>query len=341
MSRLGIAFIVLVIVCGLVGLDLKRRWQTPLSIPAGGYHLTILPGETLGGVAAHLHEQGVVPHPRLLIFYGRWSGLDRQVRQGEYLLPQYLGIKSLMALLSQGRVIQYQLTLPEGITLERALSLLRQENDLEHVLIGENDPRIQALIAPFTSAEGLFFPDSYQYERGATDWQILQRAYQRMASVLAQEWSARASNLPYESDYEALIMASIIERETGLPAERAEIAGVFVRRLQKHMRLQTDPTVIYGLGSKFDGNLRRADLKDDTNPYNTYRHHGLPPSPIALPGRDAIHAALNPAEGDTLFFVARGDGGHEFSSNLKDHEKAVRKYQLKRRADYRSSPETQ
>jgi len=338
-SRLGLALMVLAIVCGLTALDIHRRWQTPLSIPAGGFHLTVSPGETLGSVATHLHEQGIVPYPKLLLFYGRWSGLDRQVRQGEYLLPQYLDIKSLLSLLSQGKVIQYQLTLPEGITLERALSLLNMVDDLEHVLEGVDDARIQALVAPYSSAEGLFFPDSYQYERGATDWQILQRAHQRMASVLAQEWSAKAPNLPYESEYEALIMASIIERETGLPVERAEIAGVFVRRLQKHMRLQTDPTVIYGLGSQFDGNLRRADLKDSSNPYNTYRHHGLPPSPIALPGRDAIHAALNPAEGDTLFFVARGDGGHEFSSNLKDHEKAVRKYQLKRRTDYRSSPE--
>ena len=160
-----------------------------------------------------------------------------------------------------------------------------------------------------------------------------------MQEVLAQEWSQRDPGLPYESPYEALIMASIIERETGLPEEREQISGVFFRRLQKRMRLQTDPTVIYGLGAEFDGNLRRAHLQDDSNPYNTYRHRGLPPSPIALPGRAAIRAALHPAPGDSLYFVARGDGGHVFSTTLEAHERAVRKYQLQRRADYRSSPQ--
>jgi UPF0755 protein len=159
-----------------------------------------------------------------------------------------------------------------------------------------------------------------------------------MQTVLQQEWQGRASGLPYETPYEALIMASIIERETGLVQEREQIAGVFVRRLHKGMRLQTDPTVIYGLGSGYDGNLRRKHLNDVSNPYNSYRHGGLPPTPIALPGRAAIHAALHPAEGDALYFVARGDGGHVFSATLAEHERAVRKYQLRRRKDYRSSP---
>jgi UPF0755 protein len=159
-----------------------------------------------------------------------------------------------------------------------------------------------------------------------------------MLAVLAEEWQHRSQPLPYESPYEALIMASIVERETGLPDERGEIAGVFVRRLQRNMRLQTDPTVIYGLGEEFDGNLRRVHLLDQSNPYNTYRHRGLPPTPIALPGRAAIHAALHPQEGKTLFFVARGDGGHYFSETLAEHERAVRKYQLQRREDYRSAP---
>lgn len=338
-SRLAMTLIVSVICLGLVGLELERRWNSTLAIPAGGLHLVVNSGESLRSVASRLHEQGVVHYPRLLLGYGRWSGLDRKIKQGEYRLPQYLDIRSLLKLLSQGKVIQYQLTLPEGITLQRALTLLAQENDLEHVLDGPEDARILALVAPNKNPEGLFFPDSYQYERGATDWQILQRSYQRMQAVLTQEWSEKSANLPYGSQYDALIMASIIERETGLAAERAEIAGVFVRRLQKRMRLQTDPSVIYGMGAGFDGNLRRVNLKDESNPYNTYRHHGLPPSPIALPGREAIHAALNPAEGDTLYFVARGDGGHVFSTSLVEHQKAVRKYQLKRRADYRSSPE--
>lgn len=338
-SRVALALIFSAIVLGLMALELEQRWNTRLAIPGGGYHLTVSAGESLRSVTSRLHQKGVVPYPKLIRLYGRWSGLDKEIKQGEYLLPQYLGIKSLLSLLSEGKVIQYQLTLPEGITLHRALQLLRQEPGLEHILDGTDDARILALAGSRLGPEGLFFPDSYAFERGASDWQLLKRAHLRMETVLAQEWAQRAENLPYKNEYEALIMASIIERETGLAQERAEIAGVFVRRLQKGMRLQTDPTVIYGLGISFDGNLRRVDLKDDSNPYNTYRHHGLPPSPIALPGREAIHAALNPAEGDTLFFVARGDGGHVFSVTLEAHQKAVRKYQLKRRANYRSSPE--
>jgi UPF0755 protein len=244
-----------------------------------------------------------------------------------------------LTVLSSGNVIQYQLTFPEGITLREALQMLSQETSIAHVLDGSSDTRLLEVVAPHRNPEGLFFPDTYHYELGSNDWQILQRSFRRMQEVLSEEWTAKAEGLPYKSAYEALIMASIIEKETGQPAERQQIAGVFVRRLQKHMRLQTDPSVIYGLGDEFDGNLRRTDLQDQTNLYNTYRHHGLPPSPIALPGREAIHAALHPDQGDTIYFVARGDGWHEFSSTLKQHQKAVRKYQLKRRANYRSSPE--
>ncbi len=338
-SRLAIAVIVLALALGLVGVEVQGRWQTRLAIPAGGYPFTVNAGESLRGVATRLHEQGILAYPRLLLTYGRWSGLDTRIRQGEYLLPQYLDMKALLLLLAEGKVVQYQLTLPEGISLQRALQILAADKRLLHRLDGVADARILALSAPYSRPEGLFFPDSYHFERGASDWQILQRSHRRMQSVLATEWAARADNLPYRTAYDALIMASIIERETGLPEERAEIAGVFVRRLQKNMRLQTDPAVIYGLGEHFDGNLRRRDLHNEANVYNTYRHHGLPPSPIALPGREAIHAALNPAEGDTLFFVARGDGGHVFSSTLEAHQAAVRQYQLKRRADYRSTPE--
>jgi len=338
-SRLAVSLLVCAVIVGLLGLEFQHRWKTRLAIPGGGYHFTVTAGESLRSITTRLHERGVVPYPRLLLLYGRYSGLDTQIKQGEYLLPQYLDIKSLLMLLSEGKVIQYQVTLPEGITLGQALSMLAAERDLEHVMDGVQDARLVTLTAVHSNPEGLFFPDSYRFERGTSDWQILQRSHQRMQTVLAQEWAGRAADLPYKTAYEALIMASIIERETGLAQERAEIAGVFVRRLQKKMRLQTDPTVIYGMGERFDGNLRRVDLKDDANPYNTYRHHGLPPSPIALAGREAIHAALNPAEGDTLYFVARGDGGHVFSATLQAHQKAVRKYQLKRRANYRSSPE--
>jgi UPF0755 protein len=326
------------VAAGLMLVEADRRWRTPLAIPAGGVRFTIEDGDTLRRVVSRLESASIAPYPTLIIAYGRWSGLDSKIKRGEYWLPQYLTVSALLSQLSQGKVIQRQLTFPEGITLAEALKVLAREEGLEQVLDGVTDPRITAFIAPFTNGEGLFFPDTYQYEFGDSDWAVLQRAYARMAKVLDQEWALRDSNLPYESTYDALIMASIIERETGQAGERAEISGVFVRRLQQRMRLQTDPTVIYGMGDSYHGNLRRSDLANSSNPYNTYRHQGLPPSPIALPGQKAIHAALHPAEGDTLFFVARGDGSHQFSVTLQEHQQAVRKFQLKRRADYRSSP---
>lgn len=321
------------------GYELRQRWEQPLAITAEGYPLTVAGGETLRGLAQRLERDGIYPYPWLLRIYGRWSGLDQQIKRGEYLVPQGTTALALLQLLQEGKVISYQVTLPEGITLARALQILAQQPKLERVLEGIDDARLLQLTGGYPGAEGLFFPDSYQYEQGASDWDIVLRAYAAMQKVLQEEWSGRAQELPYSDPYQALIMASIVERETGLPAERGEIAGVFVRRLQKNMRLQTDPTVIYGLGSEYQGNLRRVHLRDDSNPYNTYRHKGLPPTPIALPGREAIHAALHPKAGETLYFVARGDGGHQFSRTLAEHERAVRKYQLNRRDDYRSTPE--
>jgi UPF0755 protein len=318
--------------------ELERRWYQPLAIAGQGFPLTVAAGDSLRSVVNRLHSEGVLAYPNLVVLYGRWSGLDQQIKRGEYLLPPGLTAETMLALLQRGKVIQYQVTLPEGITLARALEILSRQSELEQVLQGPDDARILELVKPHTLAEGLFFPDSYHFSRGATDWQVIQRAYQGMLAVLEQEWLGREPELPYETAYDALIMASIIERETGLPAERQQIAGVFVRRLRQGMRLQTDPTVIYGLGSDYTGNLRRKHLADDSNLYNSYRHSGLPPGPIALPGQAAIHAALHPAAGNTLYFVARGDGGHVFSATLAEHQQAVRKYQLRRRADYRSTP---
>ncbi|MEJ2532614.1 MAG: endolytic transglycosylase MltG [Halioglobus sp.] len=318
--------------------ELQRRWSAPLNIGDEGYFLTVDAGETLRSVAEQLQRDGVFADPWLLRGYGRWSGADQKIRRGEYRVPPGTTPAALLLLLERGKVIHYQVTLPEGITLAAALAVLGAQEPLRHELDGPNDPRLLELVKPAESAEGQFFPDTYHYDRGASDWQILQRAYDAMQQALAEEWSERAAGLPYETPYEALIMASIIERETGLDEERGEIAGVFVRRLQKGMRLQTDPTVIYGLGPAFDGNLTRRHLADESNPFNTYRHGGLPPAPIALPGRASIRAALQPEDGDALFFVARGDGGHVFSATLAEHERAVRKYQLSRREDYRSSP---
>ena len=328
-------------ILGWLGLhELERRWEQPLAINAEGLVLTVAAGDSLRTVTSQLHEDDVMPYPQLLLLYGRWTGKDAQIKRGEYQLHQGMTSLDLLNLMQSGKVMHYQVTLPEGITLQQALGVLAQQEALEHTLSSSDDVRIIELTQDWSAAEGLFSPDSYRYVRGDSDWQILQRAHLSLQQQLQQEWDTRAEGLPYETPYEALIMASIIEKETGVPQERQEIAGVFVRRLQQGMRLQTD-TVIYGIGEAFDGNLRRSHLADENNPYNTYRHGGLPPSPIALPGRAAIHAALHPAAGKSLYFVATGDGGHVFSATLAEHQRAVRKYQLRRKSNYRSSPERQ
>lgn len=339
LKRLLLLALVLLAIAAGAGWQIKLAWGTPLAIPDEGLPLTVASGQTLKSLAVNLERDGVYAHPWLLRVYGRYTGQDQRIKRGEYLVPAGTTPEALLALLVRGKVISYQVTLPEGITLAKALDILAAQDNLQHRLDGPVDARIATLTADYPGSEGLFFPDSYRYEKGDSDWDILQRAYRAMQEILAQEWAEREENLPYASAYEALVMASIVERETGVAHERGEIAGVFVRRLNKNMRLQTDPTVIYGLGSSYQGNLRRVHLRDDSNPYNTYRHKGLPPTPIALPGREAIHAALHPKPGKSLYFVARGDGSHYFSETLAEHEQAVRKYQLNRRSDYRSSPE--
>ncbi|GAB3276117.1 endolytic transglycosylase MltG [Parahaliea aestuarii] len=330
--------LLLLIASGLAALEIQRRWQQPLAIPATGMVFEVQRGDSLRRIAERLERAGVTAQPWLLIAYGRYTGVDSLLKHGEYRLEPGTTASGLLELLARGEVIYYQVTLPEGLTLSQALAVLASDPVLEQQLSGVDDERIITLTADYPGPEGLFLPETYRFARGDSDWQILQRAFAAMEQALAEEWAGRSADSPLQNAYEALILASIIERETGVAAERAEIAGVFVRRLQRQMRLQTDPTVIYGIGDAFDGNLRRSHLRDDANLYNTYRHTGLPPTPIALPGRAAIQAALNPADGDALFFVARGDGSHVFSASLAEHEAAVRKYQLQRRSDYRSSP---
>nr|WP_241263158.1 endolytic transglycosylase MltG [Parahaliea mediterranea] len=334
-----VLLLLLALLASGAALELKRRWQQPLAIAGDGLLFRVERGDSLRAIARRLAGQGVLADPGLLIAYGRLTGRDASLRHGEYRIPPGTTAEGLLRLLQRGEVVQYQVTVPEGLTLSQALALLAREETLVQRLDGAGDERLSALTADYPSPEGLFLPETYHYVRGDSDWQILRRAFVAMQRVLDEEWARRADGLPFETPYEALVLASIIERETGVPGERGEIAGVFVRRLERGMRLQTDPTVIYGLGDSFDGNLRRSHLRDESNTFNTYRHGGLPPTPIALPGRAAIHAALNPAPGDSLFFVARGDGSHEFSATLEAHERAVRKYQLRRREDYRSSPE--
>lgn len=340
MYRVLLAILVTIsLALGLIALQLSHWWESPMALPAEGLVLQVRRGDTLGRISAQLARQGAMRYPRLFNRVGVMSGADQRIRQGEYQLPQGSTPKSLLALLQSGDTIRYLVTLPEGIRLSEALALLRRQEALRPVLEGVNDPRLQELVAPASLTEGYFLPETYQYERGATDLDVLGEAHRMMRAALDAAWAQRDVSLPYASQYEVLIMASIIEKETGLASERAQIGGVFVRRLQRGMRLQTDPTVIYGLGDSFDGNLRRVHLRDESNLYNSYRHHGLPPGPIALPGRAALMAAVNPAPGESLYFVARGDGSHAFSKTLAEHEAAVRRFQLTRRDGYRSAPE--
>jgi UPF0755 protein len=230
-------------------------------------------------------------------------------------------------MLVRGNTIKESLTLIEGWTFEQMRAELARQTWLKHDSAELSLEELLDKVAPgFPHPEGIFYPDTYVYERGSSDLKIYQQAHQQLMKKLQQAWDARAADLPYDNPYEALIMASIVEKETGKAEERKRIASVFINRLRRGMLLQTDPTVIYGMGDRFDGNIRKQDLQTDT-PYNTYLRPGLPPTPIALPGRAAINAALNPLQGKDLYFVARGDGSSEFSDNLDDHNRAVNRYQ--------------
>jgi UPF0755 protein len=238
-------------------------------------------------------------------------------------------------------VVQYNLTLVEGWTFRQVRAAVAKHEKIKHTLDGLSDAEVMDKLGHTgVFPEGRFFPDTYRFVRGMTDVELLQQAYMRLDEVLAKEWAERSTDLPYRDPYQALIMASLVEKETGIPQERGQIAGVFVRRMRLGMMLQTDPTVIYGMGERYNGKITRADLREPT-PYNTYTMTGLPPTPIAMVGREAIHAALNPSNGTSLYFVARGDGSHVFSDDLDGHNSAVREFQLKRRSDYRSSPAPQ
>ena len=335
-------FLLLVLVCILalwlaVIYNFKSALSQRLQLPETSKILLVGKGDSLSKVIYDLENAGVLHHARWLIWHARLNDATL-IRTGEYELTTDISGKELLQRLTSGRVIQYEVTLVEGKKLSDVMKLLSSQKKLINDIKDVTPEQYEKLFG-FTpdKAEGWFFPDTYSFVSGSKMSDILLQAHHRLRAILDEEWQKRAKNLPYETPYQALIMASIIEKETGAASERADIAGVFVRRLQKNMRLQTDPTVIYGLGENFTGNLKRSHLKEPT-PYNTYVIQGFPPTPIALVGREAIHAALHPAAGNTLFFVAKGDGTHAFSSTLAEHENAINEYQLKRTAGYRSSP---
>ncbi len=326
----GVMLLALSIAVGWFGFGYQGFVDTPLKLPAEGVVVEVSHGTALTTVARRLQQQGVISSARYFVWMARFHGMAHQLRAGEYRAEA--GMKPLVLLqhMVEGRVVQYSLTLIEGWNFREVMDAVRREPHMQHTLDGLTDSEIMQRIGhPGEHPEGRFFPDTYHFPRGLSDVEFLRRAYQEMSGVLSDEWQQRAPGLPLQTPDEALTLASIVEKETGLAGERPAIAGVFVRRLQKGMRLQTDPAVIYGMGLSFDGNLRKRDLTTDT-PYNTYMHRGLPPTPIAMPGRESIHAALHPAEGDALYFVARGDGSHQFSATLEEHNRAVEHYQLKR-----------
>jgi UPF0755 protein len=322
---------------GLAFWQQNNALQQPLKL-AQEQLLDVPSGSSPTGVLNRLETEGVIKDALWLRLYWRFNLAGQSLHSGEYRLTPGMDARSLLTMWQKGEVVQYSLTLVEGWNFRQVRAALGKQAKLEQTLGNLSDSEVMAKLGhPNVFPEGRFFPDTYRYVRGMTDAELLKQAYNRLDEVLEEEWDKRAADVPYVDAYQALIMASLVEKETGVPQERGQIAGVFVRRLQQGMLLQTDPTVIYGLGERYNGKITRAFLKEAT-PYNTYVISGLPPTPIAMVGREAIHAAMNPVSGNSLYFVARGDGSHVFSADLDAHNAAVKEFQLKRRADYRSSP---
>jgi UPF0755 protein len=340
MSKLKILLALIVLLALLtVGakLSFSSYLASELALDTNDYELNIESGASLINIVNRLANDGVVQSPEILLVYARITD-KTNIKSGYYELVPPLSHQQLLDKLVDGDIKQYALALIEGWTVKQVMQKLNTTQYLVKVLDGKIP---ESIAFEGGSPEGWLFPDTYNFDKSVSDEQLVRQAYARMKTVLAEEWTNRADDLPYKNSYEALIMASIIERETSVDSEREQIAGVFVQRLLIGMRLQTDPTVIYAMGDTYRGNIRRSDLKIDS-PYNTYRVDGLPPTPIAIAGRRSIHAALHPLNNGMLYFVGRGDGYHYFSSSLAEHNAAVQKYQRsQRKKNYRSTPVNQ
>jgi UPF0755 protein len=329
MKRLVGAGVVLVLCAAGAGWLYAFAHRT-LTLPVIPFEFTVARGASLKVLDRQLHEARLLPFTGALWWLGRATGQAPRIKAGRYRLEGPVTPLALLKKLDDGDVVPVVVTLVEGTTFAEWRAKLDATPEVKSTLKGLADGEVMARLgAAEKHPEGLFAPDTYRFADGVTDLEVLKLAYHTQRKRLAAAWEARAPNLPYANAYEALIMASIIEKETGKAEERPLIASVFVNRLRIPMRLQTDPTVIYGMGARFDGNVRKRDLTHDT-PYNTYTRDGLPPTPIAMPGLAAIRAALNPAPSDRLYFVAKGDGSHHFSATLAEHNRAVAKYQLGR-----------
>lgn len=301
--------------------------NAPIALREATVDFRITPKSSLRSAAAQMQEAGVGINADLLALLARWQGGATGIKAGSYSVKQGITPNQLLTKLVRGEVTQGEVLLVEGWTFRQWRARLDQHPDLKHETLGLSEAEIaNRLGIDGGKLEGWLLPDTYLFDKQSSDIELLARAHRAMKNKLDLAWNERAPGLPYKTPYEVLIMASIVEKETGRSDDRAQVAGVFVNRLRKGMLLQTDPTVIYGLGETFDGNLRKRDLQTDT-PYNTYARSGLPPTPIAMPGLASIQAALHPSANDMLYFVARGDGSSHFSRTLDEHNKAVSKYQ--------------
>lgn len=300
----------------------------PLKLQPNSQEIIIQPNSSLKSIANQLVQQGVLNEPWRFIILAKLLHKEQYLQPGSYTLNKNINPYHLLLSLNHGKTTQGSVTFIEGRTFAQMRDKLAKNDAVKYTVGLMSETEILSLLgSQYRTAEGLFFPDTYYFDRGTQDVVLLKRSYDAMQAKLTKAWASRDANLPYKNSYQALIMASIIEKETGKASERPMIAGVFINRLRIGMRLQTDPSVIYGIGLRYDGNIRKKDLLADT-PYNTYTRTGLPPTPIAMPGLASIEAALHPADTKALYFVGKGDGSHAFSNNLDEHNRAVAKYQL-------------
>lgn len=324
---LGIVLAAVLFAGALAGGAMFYYARSPLPIKTAAIQFSLASGSSLKSAARQMSAAGVLEHPQLFIALGRILGHAGRIKAGSYEFEPGLTHYALLQKITRGDVTLMSITFTEGSTFRQMRAALDEHPKLKHetAALG-NDEILERLSIDATSPEGWFFPETYYFSAGTSDLLILRRAYRLMKHQLETHWDGRASDLPLKAPYDALILASIVEKETGRSEDRPLVAAVFLNRLRKGMLLQADPTVIYGLGEAFDGNLRKRDLVADT-PYNTYTRGGLPPTPIAMPGLASLEAVLNPPDSDVLYFVSRGDGSSHFSRTLSEHDRAVTKYQ--------------
>lgn len=328
--------VILLVLVAMAGAYLFWAWNHSLNPGTEIYE--VKPGTTLRAFARELSRRGVLPESHSFVWLAYLTGHHRALKSGEYRFRNGMTARELLDQVIAGRVIEYPVVLIEGWTFDQFIKAIEEAPKLARTISGLTPRAIMERLGHRDEhPEGRFFPDTYYYSAGQTDIMILANAYDKMQKLLQREWEGRANDLPFKNEYEALILASIVEKESGQVDERRMIAGVFINRLRHGMRLQTDPTVIYGMGKAFAGNIRLKDLKRDT-PYNTYTRGGLPPTPVAMPGKESIQAVLHPVTTGALYFVSRGDGSHQFSTTLEEHNNAVVKYQLKGKIPHSATP---